>query len=183
MKRYALALRFPELHNHLHQFIRRHNTMFRDITDIIRYPDSATRAVRLRRDLEYPFETVLTKQDVPPSHPLYDLLGDVKINDVPVVGFLAGRTGHVPVYVMLYVDSMRDVRAFVPKKGNALNPLSYTLYGMSPSDDDRVAHFLLKRPYIELDLTDSETLGAFYSREMLLKTARGRLSPVEPYII
>lgn len=175
MRRPVLPLDFETIRRYLWDYVKAHDAMFRNIPDILLYPDSAKGGKRLRSDLPHPFEVVLTKQDVAPSHPLYDLLGETYLNDVPVVGYLAGRRGHVPLYVALYVDNLRDVRAFIPKRGNAINPLTYTLYGLSPSDDDRVARFLTNAPYAALDLTDSKTLDAFYSKEMLRKSSIGQL--------
>lgn len=59
---------------------------------------------------------------------LKPLLGDISVNDIPMVGVILDNSenlyGYILRYAVIYLDPQKHVRCYIPDQGNALNPFT-----------------------------------------------------------
>lgn len=173
MMRYAKNDGHAAIWRAVRDLIHEHRSMVRSLSDLVVYRDYIRTHHRLTQDIPYEVDTAIVS--VKPGHPLESIIGEFTHNGIPYIGLLAGKAGHIPVYLVVYLDHHDQVRFFVPPNGNAVNPMVEDLYGTDPYADERTTQFLLGKPYETLDRSDPETLQRFYSLERIERTLTGRM--------
>lgn len=141
-----------------------------NIADLLVSADSCLGADVLDADLgaSFQFENVLTKADVSATHPLYTLLGGVRLKQVTAQGFLVGQDCGTPFYLILYISDRNDLRAYVPTPGNAINPFTGQLFGGGYPEDDMLAQKLGHTDYASMDYKQPHIQDQFYDKTMML---------------
>lgn len=141
-----------------------------DTAELLLAADSCLGADVLDTDLSasFAFENVLTKADVPATHPLHTLLGGIRLKQVTAQGFLVGQDYGTPFYLILYISDRNDLRAYVPISGNAINPFTGQLFGEGHPEDDMIAQKLGHADYASMDYTIPNIQDQFYDKTMLI---------------
>lgn len=143
------------------------------VSDIAELLDSAGQCIgtdALNDDLrsQFDFENVLTKTDVPPTHPLYTLMGPIALKHVTAQGFLVGQDYGIPFYIIVYIDDTNELRGYVPQSGNAINPYTGQLFGEGDPQDDVIAQHLGHADYASMDYSLPHIQDQFYDKTMLI---------------
>lgn len=69
----------------------------------------------------------------------FPLLGYQTHNKMSFMGLLGGSDYGEPVFFLLYIDPKDNIRAYIPKDGNAINPISKSVFGDDIEKDDLFA--------------------------------------------
>lgn len=141
-----------------------------NLSDLLVFADSCLGADVLDTDLSagFQFENVMTKKDTQPSHPLYSLLGTMRLKQVTIHGVLVGQDYGTPFYLILYIGDRNDLRAYIPEKGNAINPFTGHLFGEGYPEDDLIAQKLGHQDYASMDYGDPAIQDQFYDKSLLI---------------
>lgn len=83
------------------------------------------------------------------NHLLIDYLGYHTLHHLTYYGILLGVDDLPPVYAALYLDETSALRLYIPKTGNAFNPLNGLIMGNDPDTDEVYA--------VQLGYVDGET--------------------------
>lgn len=84
----------------------------------------------LRIDLEeFSFATI--DESTFDNHPLYDITGNINIEELEIKGvFLVHEDANrIDLFAVLYLDEKQQLRAYVPRNGNAFNPINGKPFG------------------------------------------------------
>lgn len=139
-------------------------------TELLLASDNCLGADILDADLSttFAFEHVLTKADTPVTHPLYTMMGRIRVKQVTGEGFLVGNSNGTPFYLLLYMSEQNDLRAYIPTQGNAINPYTNELFGENQPQDDAIAQRLGHKSYADMDYSLPGIQDQFYDKTMLL---------------
>lgn len=150
-----------------------------NVSDLLLNTDQCLGADVMNVDLpsHFPFEIVLTKADTPPTHPLYTLMGPIRLRHITAQGFIAGTRGHIPFYVMIYTSDQNDLRAYVPTSGNAIHPYTGELFGQNPAADDAIARRLGYPNYRAMDYSQPNVQDQFYDKTLLIQNILTTIQP------
>lgn len=128
---------------------------------------------RLKQDIlgETPgrigYDAAYFDETVDGDNPLLPYLGYKQLHHLTYYGILLGVNDHPPVYAALYLDESESLRLYVPRRGNAFNPLNGRIIGNDGAKDDAYARQLGYAERIDLDMGDSDQLASHYDLDEL----------------
>ncbi|WP_078598629.1 hypothetical protein [Evansella clarkii] len=176
MPRYTKPVTAKDLTDTIDQLIHKNQDLADDIENLLICAEECTGTSLLEKDLsKFYFENVLLKNTTPPSHPVYHLLGVTQIGQVRCLGILIGTDYGTPFYAVLYLDDKGRPRGYIPKAGNAINPLTKQPFGDGDIDDDQIARRLGYASYRDMDYNQPSVQAHFYKTDLLEKDISGRI--------
>lgn len=125
-------------------------------------------APRLQQDImnEAPgaigYDAAHFDETVDGDHPLLPYLGYRTLHHLTYYGVLLGINDYPAVYAALYLDESESLRLYVPRRGNAFNPLNGLIIGNDDAKDDAYAKQLGYTERIDLDMSDSDQVARYY---------------------
>lgn len=176
MPRYTKAITPKELNNAINRVIQKNQTYADDVEGLLIGLAECVGTNLLEKDLsKFYFENALLKENVKSTHPVYDLLGVISIEQVTCFGALVGTDYGTPFYVILYIDDKDRLRGYIPKDGNSINPFTNEPFGEGDDLDDKIAQMLGYVGYGDMDYSQSSVQAHFYDIDRIKADIAGRI--------
>lgn len=79
------------------------------------------------------------------------IVGLQTIGPLCFLGVTAGGDWETPVFSIFYFDENKDLRAYIPKKGNIFNFIAKSAFGNNPDTDYKASMLAYKKRYEEIE--------------------------------
>lgn len=141
-----------------------------DLIDILLEPDEHIGTEYVHTDLfDIDYENLMDDPATNGVNFMDSMLGFQPFGAVMCYGALIGQDYGEPVYVVFYRDEAHNLRAYVPKNGNAINPQSNKPFGEDDVADDAIAVHLGYPDYASVpSLTDPKIAAMFFDKQALV---------------
>lgn len=141
-----------------------------DLLDIFLEPDEHIGTEHVHVDLlPYDYENIMDDPSNNGVSFMDDMLGFKTFKHVTCYGVLIGQDYGEPFYAIIYRDEAHNVRAYVPTRGNAINPQNGKPFGEDTAADDLIAQHLGYPDYASLPhLTDPAIAAMFFDKQALI---------------
>lgn len=177
MPRYTQPTTPNQLDQLIQQIIQKNQDLVDCAEHLIIGSEECIGGAPMTKDLrsKFDFENVLTKDHVDANHALYTMMGAFTLQHLTLQGFLIGQDYGTPFYVVLYRGEKGELRAYIPKKGNAINPFSGFPFGEDQVQDDHMARKLGYADYASMDFNLPSVQYQFYDKTLLIHDIMTRI--------
>jgi len=163
MVRYTTPTTPQELSTTINTIIHRNRYAVQDVEGLLIVVDTCKGVNMLAADLSaFNYENATTETTIDQNHPLYPYIGLTQFGHVTVYGTLLSTDYGTPYYAVLYRDDKQRLRGYIPRQGNAINPITNELFGDGGIHDDRIAQFLGYADYRSMPHGTPATDAQFY---------------------
>ena len=144
---------FKKLIKHLKSLGANSEEPFEDMHVILSDSRIAADLSRVKFDME---DCIYTQEEAGEIDTIYSkIVGPTSIEEIPVVGILAGGDWEYPVFFVIYWSG-KYLRAYIPKDGNPWNRKNKCAFGNDKSSDIKNLKEQMKECLIEEEIDDDD---------------------------
>lgn len=178
MPRYTKSTTPSQLNQEINTLIQKNQDIAGDIIDLLLSLEECYGCTHVEKDLmtNFQYENILEKDDIDQTHVLYDIMGMQTTNKgITFIGLLAGTDYGLPFYMIVYTDDKNKLRGYIPKKGNAINPLTKQPFGDGDHDDDTIAKKIGFASYQDMVVNETRAEKHLYNKQTIIQDITKRL--------
>lgn len=151
-----------KLDNLIKALIQLNHTIIDDVADLLISAEECVGVNHLAQTVGNNYiENIMLDADIDHQHPVKALLGTHTIKDTEYHGVLLASDWQLPYLGVLCIEN-NQLQLYIPKRGNALNPINNQPFGDHEDHDNTIARHLGYNEYRDVDENDPVQLQQFF---------------------